>query len=269
METLIFGAGGMGRAIEAAIRERGWPAARVVGRPTGGSHDPATIPAVDVVFEASRGPAVAGNVAVALGAGNRRFVIATTGWEADRALVASLLVEHGAAAVAAPNFSLGVALFGRLVEEAARLFGPLEAYDPFVLEWHRRTKVDRPSGTAKELARRILAVHPRKTRLVAPGREGAPEPDELDVAVVRAGASPGMHLVGFDAPGETIELRLTARDRSAYAAGALAAAEWLLAEPRTPGLHGFDPVVDALLARASSTAAGAGATASTLAEVAR
>ena len=41
-----------------------------------------------------------------------------------------------------------------------------------------------------------------------------------------------MHLVGFDAAGETVELRLTARDRSAYAAGVLAAADWLRAERR-------------------------------------
>jgi dihydrodipicolinate reductase len=57
-----------------------------------------------------------------------------------------------------------------------------------------------------------------------------------------------MHLVGFDAPAETIELRLTARDRSGYAAGALAAADWLLATPRAPGVHPFDLVVDDLLA---------------------
>jgi dihydrodipicolinate reductase len=55
-----------------------------------------------------------------------------------------------------------------------------------------------------------------------------------------------MHLVGFDAPGETIELRLTARDRSAYAAGALAAAAWLSAAPRQAGSHPFDAVVDDL-----------------------
>jgi dihydrodipicolinate reductase len=52
-----------------------------------------------------------------------------------------------------------------------------------------------------------------------------------------------MHLVGFDAPGETLELRLTARDHSAYAAGAIAAAEWLLAARRAPGLHPFEAVL--------------------------
>jgi hypothetical protein len=67
-----------------------------------------------------------------------------------------------------------------------------------------------------------------------------------------------MHLVGFDAPGETIELRLTARDRSAYAAGALAAATWLMAEPRSPGIHPFDEVVDDRLAGSAGAAGSAG-----------
>jgi dihydrodipicolinate reductase len=83
---------------------------------------------------------------------------------------------------------------------------------------------------------------------------GPPAPDELEVVAVRAGASPGTHLVGFDAPGETIELRLTARDRSAYAAGILAAADWLVREPRPAGLHPFDPIVDELLTAALVTA---------------
>jgi 4-hydroxy-tetrahydrodipicolinate reductase len=73
--------------------------------------------------------------------------------------------------------------------------------------------------------------------------------DDLEVVSIRAGASPGMHLVGFDAAGETIELRLTARDRSAYAAGILAAADWLDRAPREPGFHAFEPIVDELIAR--------------------
>jgi 4-hydroxy-tetrahydrodipicolinate reductase len=67
------------------------------------------------------------------------------------------------------------------------------------------------------------------------------------VVGVRAGAAPGTHLVTFDGAGESVELRLTARDRTAYANGALAAARWLVAAPRAPGLHPFDAVVDDLL----------------------
>jgi 4-hydroxy-tetrahydrodipicolinate reductase len=236
MDATILGDGGLGRAIEAALRERG-DAVRVIGRPPGGRHRPDALAGADVVIDASRGEAVAANVEVALAAGVRRLVIGTTGWERDRDRVERRLVDAGAAAVAAPNLSLGAALFFRLVDEAAALFGGVEAFDPYLLEWHRRAKRDRPSGTARELARRIVARHPTVTA------------DDLEVAVVRAGSSPGMHLVGFDAPGETIELRLTARDRSAYAAGALAAADWLVRTTRPAGLHAFDPVVDELVRR--------------------
>jgi len=211
------------------------------------------------VVDASRGDAVLPNVAAALGAGCRSVIVATTAWDADRRTVESLLVEHGASAVVAPNFSLGVVLFGRLVEAATSLFGGLDDVDPYLVEWHRRTKADRPSGTARDLARRILANHPRKTRLADPTNDGPPALDELEVTAIRAGASPGMHLVGFDAPGETVELRLTARDRSAYAAGILAAADWLRREPRLPGIHPFDPeVIDDLLQPTAASAVAAG-----------
>lgn len=256
MNAIILGNGGFGRAIGAALVARGEPEPRVLGRPAGDRHEPGGIPAPfpigpSVVFDASRGPAVHGNVEAALAAGHRRFVIGTTAWDDARPAVERSLRAHGAAAVAASNLSIGVALFGRLVDRAVELFGPVEAFDPYIVEWHRRTKADRPSGTAKELSRRILAAHPRKTRLADPRSDGPPAPDELDVAVVRAGGNPGSHLVGFDAVGESVELRIVARDRSAYALGALAAADWLAAAPRSPGLHVFDDVVDDLIDRAT------------------
>ena len=238
MGTLtILGDGPLGRAVEMMARERGADV-RILGRPATGRHRLDDLAEPDVVVEASRGDAVGSNLAAALDAGCSRFVIATTSWAAARADVDAMLREHGAAAVAAANFSIGVVLFGRLVETAVELFGPLEAFDPYLLEWHRRSKRDRPSGTATDLARRIADGHPRLAG-----------PDDLEVVSVRAGASPGMHLVGFDAAGETVELRLTARDRSAYAAGTLAATDWLRRAPRAPGLHSFDPIVDELIAR--------------------
>jgi 4-hydroxy-tetrahydrodipicolinate reductase len=239
----ILGDGGLGRAVEAAILERGRQSrrtqdVRVLGRPRSGRHDPADLGEPDLVIEASRADAVLANLEVAIEAGARRLIVATTGWADDRPRVESLVRRSGAFAVEAPNFSLGVVLFGRLVETAVELFGSLDAFDPYLLEWHRRAKRDRPSGTAIDLARRIADRHPRLA-----------SPDDLEVVSVRAGSSPGMHLVGFDAPGETVELRLTARDRSAYAAGILAAADWLERMPREPGLHPFDLVVDELIAR--------------------
>jgi 4-hydroxy-tetrahydrodipicolinate reductase len=254
MRTIILGDGPMGTAVAGALAEADEPAAAVLGRPGPGGHLAEAFHGVDLCFEMSRGSQVAANLAGALHGGVRTVVIGTTGWEADRSRVEELLAAYGASAVAAANFSLGEALFGRLVESAAALFGAVEAFDPYILEWHRRTKTDRPSGTARELSRRLIAAHPAKRRAADPTHATPPEPDELEVAVIRAGSSPGMHLVGFDAPGETVELRLTARDRTAYAAGALAAGRWLLREPRGPGLHPFDLVVDDLLAPAATRA---------------
>jgi dihydrodipicolinate reductase len=95
-----------------------------------------------------------------------------------------------------------VALFSRLIAVASELFGATDCFDPYLLEWHRRGKVDRPSGTSLELAGRIVGRHPSIASV-----------DDLELVSLRAGASPGMHLVGFDAAGESIELRHTARDQ--------------------------------------------------------
>jgi 4-hydroxy-tetrahydrodipicolinate reductase len=249
MQLIIYGPGRLGRAIAPAAIDAGWPAPVMIGRPDAGDRSPSV--AGDVVIDASTGSAVAGNVAHALAAGNRAFVIAATGWDEDRSRVRAMLAEHEATAVVAPNLSLGAALFLRLVETAAGWFGPTGAFEPSVVEWHRRGKGDRPSGTARALADRITAADPR---WAAPGASDDARP-AIEVAGIRAGSAPGSHLVTFDGAGESIELRLTARDRSAYADGALAAARWLARAPHDPGMHPFDAVVDDLLAPLTAVAA--------------
>jgi 4-hydroxy-tetrahydrodipicolinate reductase len=253
MQSIVAGDGAMGRAVAAALAGRGIPPLAILGMPeSSAGHPAARFGGAEVLFEFSQGDAVLPNVRAALAGGVRHFVIGTTDWAPDRDAAARLLTDHAATAVASANFSLGVVLFARLVEQAARLFGPFPEYDPYLVEWHRRTKTDRPSGTAIELSRRLIAAHPRKQRVAQLLAHGAPAPEELDVAVIRAGSAPGMHLVGFDAPGESLEMKLTARDRSAYAAGAVAAAEWLLAEPRQPGFHNFDEVIDSMVAQSAT-----------------
>ncbi|HEY3523793.1 MAG TPA: dihydrodipicolinate reductase C-terminal domain-containing protein [Candidatus Limnocylindrales bacterium] len=232
MTTIVFGDGPLGRAIAAGL-DPGAERPRLLGRPIPGRHDPEDLSEIDLAIDASTGPAVLGNVAQAAEAGCRRFVIATTAWADDRERVERVLVDHGSAAVVAANFSLGAAILARLVEETADALGRAGGFEPFILEWHRRGKRDRPSGTALGLADRISAT--------------AQDTADLEIVSVRAGASPGMHVVGFDSAGETLELRLTARDRNAYVAGIAVAARWLRAGTRQPGIHPFDRVVDDLL----------------------
>ncbi len=249
MHLLIYGPGRLGGAIAIAAADAGWTPT-LVGRPAA-DRARSGAPLADVVVEASAGAAVAGNLVDALAAGNRRFVLAASAWDADLPRVRALLLEHHAAAVVAPNLALGAALFLRLAEQAAAMYARAGGFEPSIVEWHRRGKADRPSGTARHIARRITAADPR---WAGPDEQDDPRPT-LEVVGIRAGVAPGTHLVTFDGPGESVELRLTARDRTAYADGALAAARWLAREERGPGLHPFDAVVDDLLAATPARAA--------------
>jgi 4-hydroxy-tetrahydrodipicolinate reductase len=246
MHILLYGPGRLGSAIATAATDAGWTC-DVVGRPAADGTRPSRAPMADVVVETSLASAVAANVEHALAAGNRSFILAATGWDADVPRVRAMLLDHGAAAVLSTNLSLGAALFLRLAETAAGWYARAGAFEPSIVEWHRRGKADRPSGTARAIARRIVAADPRWA-----GPDAADAADDgrpaLEISGIRAGAAPGTHLVTFDGPGESVELRLTARDRTAYADGALAAARWLVRVARAPGLHPFDAVVDDLLA---------------------
>lgn len=245
MRTLITGAGNMGRAIAATLATRGDEVVAVVGR---GPDRPevAALAVIDVTFEFSHAASLLANVDLALAAGCRNLVIGTTGWSVDdqtgRSLVARL-ADADARAIVAPTYSLAAVLFGELAEAAARLFGAFPDYDPYVFEQHRRTKADRPSGTALAIAGRLLPHLPSKREARLVEGTGAPDPDVLEVVALRAGSHPGMHIVGFDGPGEALELRITARDRSAYVAGAILAADWLMSRSGPAGVTEFRSLV--------------------------
>jgi 4-hydroxy-tetrahydrodipicolinate reductase len=254
MRALLTGSGNMGRAIRAALEARGDTVVAMVGR--GPRPDPASLAPVDVAFEFSHGEGFAENLRYAAAAGARDIVVGTTGWAGDKAIVTAVdetIAQHGLRVIVGPTFSLGVVLFTEVAVEAAKRFGRFPEYDPYVFEQHRRTKPDRPSGTAAAIADRMLPHLASKRRARLPEGQGAPEPDTLEVVALRAGAHPGMHLVGFEAPGESIELRVTARDRSAYVAGALLAADRLRADPARPaGRSAFADLVREITADPTS-----------------
>jgi 4-hydroxy-tetrahydrodipicolinate reductase len=233
----------MGRAIGAAAEARGDDVVAMLGR-NDARPDPVELSPVDVAFDFSHADALLDNVRLGLTARCRAFVIGTTGMDTLTMRELTDGIERaGARAVVAPTFSLGAVLFGELAEQAARLFGSFSEYDPYIFEHHRRTKPDRPSGTALAIADRLLPhLRSKREARLADG-PGAPDLEVLEIVALRAGASPGMHIVGFDAPGESFELRITARDRSAYVAGALLSADALVADPDRRGITDFISLV--------------------------
>jgi 4-hydroxy-tetrahydrodipicolinate reductase len=237
----------MGRAISAALAARGDTVVATLGRDAART-DVMPLRPVDVAFEFTHAEAVVGHARVAAATGARVLVTGTSGWIGDQAIrdeLGAIAAACDMRIVAGATFSVATVLFTGIAVEAARRFGRFTDFDPYVFEHHRRTKPDRPSGTALAIAEAMLPHLRSKRRARLPEGQGAPDPETLEVVAIRAGASPGMHVVGFDAPGESIELRVTARDRSAYVAGALLAADTALADPGLPpGLITFADLLD-------------------------
>ena len=181
---------------------------------------------IDVFIDFSQPGAVMDHVRM-LAPGEAALVIGTTGWYEQLDEIRKLVLASGMSVVYAPNFSLGVSVFLRIVEAAGRLFDELVDYDLFVHETHHRGKVDSPSGTALALADILLKTVARKSELRPGDTPGPVAPQQLQVASSRGGSIPGIHSVFFDSLSDTIELKHVARNRSGFALGALLAAEWI------------------------------------------
>ncbi|HEX3525774.1 MAG TPA: dihydrodipicolinate reductase C-terminal domain-containing protein [Thermoanaerobaculia bacterium] len=214
----LLGYGKMGRMLEDLAPAHGFAVAlKLDGKsnPGGSGLTAEALRDIEVAIDFSVPGAVAANVERLAGLGVP-VVVGTTGWQSDlprlRAHVESLS-ERGAGLLYGANFSVGVQVFYRLAETAARLLAGVESYDAWLYEIHHRMKKDAPSGTLKEIQRVLTAA-------------GYDRP--IDVASNRAGAIPGTHQIGFDSEADTILLEHRARNRTGFAQGALRAARWML-----------------------------------------
>ena len=140
-----------------------------------------------------------------------------------------------------PNMSLAVNLSMKLAEVAAKALNDRDA-DVEILERHHRFKEDAPSGTALKFGQIIAGVMGQTAhRHGRQGRPGKRPHNEIGYHAIRVGDNPGEHTIVFGMLGETIELTVRATNRDCYAAGALAAAKFLVG--KKPGLYGMNDVL--------------------------
>lgn len=147
---------------------------------------------------------------------------------------------NGARIVQSGNFSLGVNLLEKLVEEAASKLA--DDYDIEIFEMHHKHKKDAPSGTALMLGN--AAARGRKISLDAKksiDRDGVRNAGDIGFSVARGGDVVGIHTVTFAGTGEVIELKHQGFSREIYAKGALFAALW--AAKQKPGLYSMQHVL--------------------------
>ncbi|MCS7122071.1 MAG: 4-hydroxy-tetrahydrodipicolinate reductase [Archaeoglobaceae archaeon] len=132
--------------------------------------------------------------------------------------------------VVSPNFSVGVNVFFKIVEFAAK---HLKDYDVEIVEIHHKHKRDSPSGTAIRLAEIINQVSKkRELKFFRLGQRG----DEIGIFGVRGGDVVGEHTVFFFGSGERIEIIHRATSRDAFAEGAIRAAKWIF-KVEKPGIY--------------------------------
>lgn len=199
--------------------------------------------AAEVVIDFTT-PEVSAALATACAArGGPALVIGSTGF--DPAQIAAIEAAAGKVAIVrAGNFSLGVNMLMGLVEQAARALGP-EAYDIEIFEAHHHRKVDAPSGTALMLGAAAAKGRGVELAKVAKhardGITGARTPGEIGFSVLRGGGIVGEHSVTFAAEDELLTLAHSARDRSLFARGAVAAAVWVAGKP--PGAYDMRDVL--------------------------
>jgi 4-hydroxy-tetrahydrodipicolinate reductase len=152
-----------------------------------------------------------------------RPVIGATGWTADeRSTLEKLLEERGLGALMVPNFSIGAILMMRFAEEAARFFPAAE-----IVEMHHDRKKDKPSGTARLTADRIMAQ--------------AGHPD-VPIHSVRLRGLVAHQQVMFGSDGEILTIRHDSLARESYVPGIMRAVEAVM---NVNGLVvGLDSILD-------------------------
>ena len=218
----------MGQAVEAVAAERGHA---VVARfdassPLLDARDDGALGGADVCIDFSV-PDVALDQIHRYAFWGVDAVVGTTGWHDRLDTVREWVDEGGAGLLYASNFSLGLALVARALGGLLPLLDQLDDYDVGVHETHHTAKLDSPSGTALTLAEILLDGLARKERLETQTQHGAIDARSLHVTSARLGHVSGEHTVVLDSAVDAIEITHRAKDRRAFAVGAVRAAEWV------------------------------------------
>ncbi|MGQ0622086.1 MAG: 4-hydroxy-tetrahydrodipicolinate reductase [Panacagrimonas sp.] len=237
----------LGAAFErVGAAELGEDATQLSGLPASGVRIVCDIRAVlndfDVLIDFTRPDATLGALEACV-TGGKGMVIGTTGFTLEQQAQIGTAAQR-IAIVKAGNFSLGVNLCLRLVEQAARALG--EGFDIEIVEAHHRHKVDAPSGTALMLGEAAASGASRELKDCAVyeryGHTGARDHRMIGFSTVRGGDVVGDHTVMFLGEGERVEITHKASSRLNFANGAVRAATWVAR--RQPGLYAMSDVLD-------------------------
>ena len=223
LKIALLGYGKMGKAIEEIALQKGHSIVLKIGVDNLKDLIPENIRTADVAIEFSNPESAAKNILFCL-ENNVPVLCGTTGWLKDISLIEAKCQELNGTFLYASNFSIGVNLFFELNKKLAFLMKKHQGYNVRIEEIHHTQKQDAPSGTAITLAEQAIEESSTKSKWI---NERQNSSDELSIISIRMDDVPGTHTVTYASEIDTIEIKHTAHNRIGFAAGAVAAAEFI------------------------------------------
>ena len=223
MKIAIIGYGKMGKAIEEIAIKNGHEIVLKISAQNINEFTIANLQLADVAIEFTNPMSAVNNLKTCFDAGIP-VVCGSTGWMEHWNDVTKYCKDKNGAFLYASNFSIGVNIFFEINRQLAILMSKRSEYNVSVEEIHHTQKKDAPSGTAITIAEGILQGLINKNKWVSGTSNN---PSELSITSTRIDPAPGTHIVTYDSPNDSIEIKHTAHNRIGFANGAVLAVEFL------------------------------------------
>src|SRR5687768_3918260 len=158
MRILLLGHGRMGTLVESLAAAYDATVAAVIDEHSGEcAIASGNFGKVDVAIDFTLADAVPKNLPQ-LAEKKINVVIGTTGWQAHEAAMREVANAAGIGVLAASNFSLGMNVFQRAVEEASRHFAQHPEFGAWIHEAHPSSSCDAPGTIGRSTCRRPASV---------------------------------------------------------------------------------------------------------------
>jgi 4-hydroxy-tetrahydrodipicolinate reductase len=223
MRIALIGYGNMGKTIEKIALSRGHEISLIYSLDDKPADWKERLALSDVAIEFTAPDAAIDHIMACFEA-KTPVVVGTTGWYSRFDEVQKRCKEKNGGLFYATNFSIGVNLFFELNKKLAQLMKSYPAYALEMEEIHHIHKKDAPSGTAITLAEGIMENNTSYSGWV---NDSEAEAGKIPLISVREDEVPGTHSIRYTSAIDRIEIIHTAFNRQGFAAGAVAAAEFL------------------------------------------
>ena len=233
MKIALIGFGKMGQEIANLAIADGHEIVLKINSENAAELTIANLQKAEVAIEFSKPSLVESHIQICLAAG-LPIVVGTTAWYENYDKMAKAVQAQNGTLFHATNFSIGVNLFWKITQTAAKIISNYD-YQVHIDEIHHTQKLDAPSGTAITTAEIIL----QEMRNLSAWTNEIVTKDQLNIRnnssnsellirSVREEQVPGTHTVSFENEIDQISVSHIAHNRKGFAAGAIQAAKFII-----------------------------------------